>query len=57
MREDVHKAVLNFQKNNKTQLKPEAQRFVDRILRDFKRNGLFLPEDQRNQVFFFLENY
>jgi len=50
MREDVHKAVLTYQKHNKTQLQPEAQRLVDRILRDFKRNGLFLPEEQRKKA-------
>jgi Zn-dependent oligopeptidase len=31
-------------------LEYQDQRFLDRVVRDFKRNGLHLPEEERNKI-------
>ena len=52
-REDLYKTVLGFVEANQQVvdgLKGEDLRLLNRILRDFKRNGLHLSEDKRSQV-------
>jgi len=49
MREDVYKAVMEYTKKG-DKLTPQDQRFLDRVVRNFKRNGLHLPEQQRNKI-------
>ncbi|KJE96939.1 thimet oligopeptidase 1 [Capsaspora owczarzaki ATCC 30864] len=49
MRVDVYNAVLAVSKKNEA-LEPEQRRYLDRMLRDFRRNGLHLPEDQRAEI-------
>jgi len=53
MREDVYKAIKAVsEKMEKEQGKYDAEdkRLVKRLLRDYERNGLGLPEDKRSQV-------
>lgn len=53
MRMDVYEAVKTYAEvvNPKLEgLDSEAQRFVTRTLRDYRRRGLHLPENVRKQV-------
>ena len=40
---------MGYVKNGE-KLEPQDQRFLDRVVRDFKRNGLHLPEEQRSTI-------
>lgn len=42
MRQDVFDAIVAFDKQNKTELSPEAARFVERLIKLGKRNGKFV---------------
>ena len=55
MRQDFYFAVKEYkeqaEKSGEFQkMEAEDQRYVDRLLRDFERNGLNLPEDQRAAI-------
>ena len=55
MRVDLYEAVKTFEVNRAAQKWPigaEAQRFVDRTLRDFVRSGLDLAPEMREKVCF-----
>ncbi|KAK9716979.1 metalloendopeptidase [Basidiobolus ranarum] len=49
MREDLYQAVLNV-KAKKEKLSDEEQRLLDKMELDFKRNGLALSKDKREQL-------
>eukprot|EP01112_Ceratiomyxa_fruticulosa_P019252 TRINITY_DN6277_c0_g1_i3.p1 TRINITY_DN6277_c0_g1~~TRINITY_DN6277_c0_g1_i3.p1 ORF type:complete len:752 (+),score=161.54 TRINITY_DN6277_c0_g1_i3:2123-4378(+) len=49
MREDVYKSLLAFQATH-PKLAPEDHRFVEKTLLDFKRAGLALPQDKRDEL-------
>lgn len=51
MREDVYRVVKAFAEK-KVPLSPQAQRFVDRLVRDYERLGLNLSADIRRKVEF-----
>jgi len=51
MREDVYKAVAAYAETEEAKkLTGEKKRLVERMLRDFKRNGLHLPKEQREKI-------
>lgn len=50
MRQDVFDAIVAFDKKNKADLSPEAARFVERLIKLGKRNGLHLPKNIQNKV-------
>mmetsp|Transcript_34523 Transcript_34523/g.67573 ORF Transcript_34523/g.67573 Transcript_34523/m.67573 type:complete len:675 (+) Transcript_34523:73-2097(+) len=53
MRIDVYEAVLSYEQQRKDrgeELGGEAKRLVERMLRDFRRDGLALPEAKRDRV-------
>ncbi len=50
MREDVFKAVKEYNELRLSEgiiLPPEKERFIERLLRDYRRNGLDLPKEDR----------
>lgn len=49
MREDVYQSIMEYTKK-KEKLELQDQRFLDRVVRDFKRNGLHLAENERNKI-------
>lgn len=49
MRVDVYRAVQAFHDKGE-KIPAESQRFVDRLLREFKRNGLHLSEEKRDEI-------
>jgi thimet oligopeptidase len=51
LREDVYLAVKAYAAKKET-LSPQAQRFVDRLIRDYERLGLNLNADTRRKVEF-----
>nr|KAG5696363.1 hypothetical protein BaRGS_028358 [Batillaria attramentaria] len=51
MRQDVFDAIVAFQKKNPAELsEPEAARFVERLIKLGKRNGLHLPKDVQTKI-------
>eukprot|EP00761_Pharyngomonas_kirbyi_P012748 gb/GECH01012775.1/.p1 GENE.gb/GECH01012775.1/~~gb/GECH01012775.1/.p1 ORF type:complete len:664 (+),score=190.56 gb/GECH01012775.1/:1-1992(+) len=50
MREDVFAALRTVKEKEWDQLDKDQQRALGRMLRDFERNGLDLPEEKRNRV-------
>ena len=55
MRYDLYEAIQNYKEtsfNSKEweTLDAESQRYVDRILRDFTRNGMQYPQEKRDQI-------
>lgn len=49
IQQDVYQSVMEFAKKGE-KLEPQDQRFLDRVVRDFKRNGLHLAEEERNKI-------
>lgn len=50
-REDIHDAVAAFAATNEAQtLTGEHARLLERVLRDYRRNGFDLPAEQRRRV-------
>lgn len=48
---DIYAALLEFEKKAEAQsLKPEFTRFLEKLLHELKRNGLGLPEKERNEI-------
>lgn len=50
MREDVFKALKAVKDAQYNALKPDEQRVLTRMLRDYERNGLGLPKEKRDKV-------
>lgn len=51
MRKDVFDNILAFSKTDEAKsLSPEQQRYLDKAVRDGKRNGLHLPEEGREEI-------
>eukprot|EP01110_Echinostelium_bisporum_P008884 TRINITY_DN3178_c0_g1_i1.p1 TRINITY_DN3178_c0_g1~~TRINITY_DN3178_c0_g1_i1.p1 ORF type:complete len:193 (+),score=44.81 TRINITY_DN3178_c0_g1_i1:24-602(+) len=49
MREDVYKSVLKYTEK-KEKLDAQQTRLLERVVRDFKRNGLHLGEKERTEI-------
>ncbi|XP_064624958.1 thimet oligopeptidase-like [Lineus longissimus] len=49
MRKDVFDALLSFEKT-KPELKPEAKRFLEKLIKLGKRNGLHLSKETQDQI-------
>jgi thimet oligopeptidase len=49
MREDVYHVVLAYKNKGET-LDPDRQRFLDKLLESYQRNGLFLPPDKQKRL-------
>ena len=48
---EIYAALLEFEKKAEAQsLKPEFTRFLEKLLHELKRNGLGLPEKERNEI-------
>jgi len=52
MRYDFYEAIQQYKETSVSSkewetLDPESQRYVDRILRDFNRNGMSFPQEKR----------
>ncbi|KAJ5070293.1 saccharolysin [Anaeramoeba ignava] len=50
MREDVFISVKNYQETLTEELDHEQKRFLERLIRDFKRNGLDLEKEKREEM-------
>jgi Zn-dependent oligopeptidase len=50
MREDVYSAVKYVKEKEYEKLDNDQKRILDRMIRDYERNGLALPEEQRQKV-------
>jgi thimet oligopeptidase len=50
MREDVYNAVKYVKEKEYDTLDQDQKRILDRIIRDYERNGLALDEEQRGKV-------
>lgn len=51
MRHDLYTVISSYiAKTDLDSLKPEDARFLRRLERGFRRNGLHLPEDKRNEL-------
>ncbi|XP_060070329.1 thimet oligopeptidase-like [Ylistrum balloti] len=50
MRKDVFDSVVDFQEKHSDGLKPEAARFVERMIKYGKRNGLHLPKETQDEI-------
>ncbi|XP_067678068.1 thimet oligopeptidase-like [Haliotis asinina] len=50
MRQDVFDAIVAFQKNKKEETSAEATRYVERLIKLGRRNGLHLPTDVQNRI-------
>ena len=50
MRIDVYEAVQAFQDRMGDSVEGESRRLVERMLRDYRRNGLHLPKDTRDKI-------
>ncbi|KAI9298799.1 thimet oligopeptidase-like protein [Neoconidiobolus thromboides FSU 785] len=51
MREDFYEAVKNAQRNiDVSKLNSEDQKFIEKTVLEFKRNGLDLPKDKREEL-------
>jgi Zn-dependent oligopeptidase len=49
MREDVYRVVLAYKNKGET-LGSDRQRFLDKLLETYQRNGLFLPPDKQKRL-------
>ncbi|XP_046548552.1 LOW QUALITY PROTEIN: thimet oligopeptidase-like [Haliotis rubra] len=50
MRQDVFDAIVAFQKNNKGEISAEAKRYLERLIKLGRRNGLHLPKDVQDRI-------
>ncbi|XP_064605583.1 thimet oligopeptidase-like [Liolophura sinensis] len=50
MRQDVFDTLVTFQKKQGDGLKPEASRYLERLIKLGKRNGLHLPKEKQEKI-------
>lgn len=50
MRQDVFDVLLEFQTMFESELKPEAKRFLERMIKNGRRNGLHLPKETQDRI-------